>query len=264
MLRFHGCKLPIQWWVADESEVVSYMPAAAREVNASIQDCSAIRKKYDHPRLGGWQRKPYSILHSPFVETLLLDADNFVVRDPTYLFDDPEYLEHGSLFWPDIRKVPAHARIWHAAGIKPDPDGYNFQGGQQIVNMAKCRFEMMVTMDLNFDSDYWYWSRATKKGFTYGEQDLYRIAWRMLGSPYGIIPVPVGRLKHTLIEFDRLGRRVFQHRINDKFAIDREPVRIPDFWFEDRCRGYLAELRAIISHDHASDAARGFGCRRQA
>lgn len=245
MLRFTGCKLPIQWWIGDPSELVPYMPAAAREVEASIQDCSVIRRQYDHPRLCGWARKPYSILHSPFVETLLLDADNFVVRDPTYLFDDPEYLEHGSLFWPDFHKIPANHRLWKAAQIAPDDQNYNFQGGQQIVNLDRCRFEMQVTMDLNFDADYWYYGNG--RGFTYGEQDLYRVAWRMLGTPYGIIPVKAQKIKHTILEFDRLGRRVFQHRVNDKFKLSSEPVRIPDFWLEDRCRQFINELRQLSS-----------------
>lgn len=248
MLRFHGCQLPLQWWIRDSSELTSYMPRAAKEVGASIQDCSAIQRRYGHPSLCGWARKPYSILHSPYAETLLLDADNFVVRDPTYLFEDSEYLEHGSLFWPDIRKVPAGHPIWHAAGIKPDPDNYNFQGGQQIVNIERCRFEMQITMDLNFDADYWYSGRGKdgkRKGFTYGEQDLYRIAWRMAGTPYGMIPVPVLRLRHTLVEFDRMGRRVFQHRINDKWNMAGGNVQVPDFWFEDRCYQFLEELREI-------------------
>ena len=36
------------------------------------------------------------MFYSSFDQVLLLDADNFVGRDPTYLFDTPEFIETGS------------------------------------------------------------------------------------------------------------------------------------------------------------------------
>ena len=38
---------------------------------------------------------------SSFKEVLLLDADQIVLRDPTSLFDYPNYKETGALIWPD-------------------------------------------------------------------------------------------------------------------------------------------------------------------
>jgi hypothetical protein len=36
-----------------------------------------------------------------FPQALLLDADALPLRDPTYLFESPEFQAHGSLFFPD-------------------------------------------------------------------------------------------------------------------------------------------------------------------
>jgi hypothetical protein len=46
--------------------------------------------RFPHPSLGGWQLKPYSIVHCPFREVLFLDADNVPLRDPTFLFECDE------------------------------------------------------------------------------------------------------------------------------------------------------------------------------
>ena len=35
-------------------------------------------------------------------EVLLLDADNFALRDPAALFESPEYAAAGALLWPDF------------------------------------------------------------------------------------------------------------------------------------------------------------------
>lgn len=59
---------------------------------------------YIQLQLDGYMAKPYTIkvaalLNSAFEDILFLDADNVVVRDPTYLFDSPEYLDTGAMFF---------------------------------------------------------------------------------------------------------------------------------------------------------------------
>lgn len=44
-------------------------------------------------------------------EVLLLDADSMPLLHPDTLFSSPQYVAHGSLFWPDF---------WHSAWIKPE------------------------------------------------------------------------------------------------------------------------------------------------
>lgn len=55
-------------------------------------------------KLDGYMAKPYTIkvaalLNSAFEDILFLDADNVAVRDPSYLFDLPEYLDTGAMFF---------------------------------------------------------------------------------------------------------------------------------------------------------------------
>lgn len=45
--------------------------------------------------------KVLAISMSSFREVLMVDADNIVMRDPTFLFDDPLYQRYGAVLWPD-------------------------------------------------------------------------------------------------------------------------------------------------------------------
>lgn len=38
-------------------------------------------------------------------QMLFLDADCLPLVDPAVLFEDPEYVKHGSLFWPDYQEA---------------------------------------------------------------------------------------------------------------------------------------------------------------
>lgn len=47
-------------------------------------------------------RGGFGVLCRRFKEVLLLDADVVPMRDPAYLFDDPQYRKDGNYFWGDI------------------------------------------------------------------------------------------------------------------------------------------------------------------
>jgi hypothetical protein len=157
MLRFLNCSLPLHWWIRDRSESLPWLAEAARRVNATIVDFSKVATAQGHPMLGGFERKPYSIYHSDFEECMLLDADIVPVRDPTYLFDDPGYSEHGALFWPDIRSVPATHPIPNGVGRLDGALYANDRNGQRVFQ-HRCGKGFKWTIDgVNKDiPDFWY------------------------------------------------------------------------------------------------------------
>jgi len=110
MLRHLGCTLPIEVWYLGEDEgdpewIKLVEPLGVTCIDAREggtgsasgthpRRCSA---SATHP-LGGWQSKPFAILHSRFQEVLFLDADNVPVVDPTFLFETDEYRRTGAIF----------------------------------------------------------------------------------------------------------------------------------------------------------------------
>lgn len=186
--------------------------------------------------LSGWARKPFSMLHCPFDEVMLLDADLVVVRDPAYLFDHPLCTEHGCLFWPDFKPLPPDHIVWKACCI-PYDGGVSFQGGQQIIDKRRCREALELTVRFNYDWEVWY-------ELIHGEQDTYRYCWGMTGTRYNVVPGKPGVLKHTILEYDPEGHRVFQHRCADKWSLEGNSS-VPDFWFEPDCLKYVEEFRKV-------------------
>lgn len=58
-----------------------------------------------------------------FKEILLIDADNSVAADPSYLFECEEYTRQGSLFWCDMySKSTAFVRMYDPWNTRPQPN----------------------------------------------------------------------------------------------------------------------------------------------
>ena len=102
MLRHLGCTLPVELWHLGPAEMSAHMQSLVAPLGVRCVDAFALREKHPVRRLGGWELKCYALLHSAFAEVLLLDADNVPVANPAFLFDTPEYRQHGAVFWPDL------------------------------------------------------------------------------------------------------------------------------------------------------------------
>ncbi|EQC35564.1 hypothetical protein SDRG_06853 [Saprolegnia diclina VS20] len=94
----HNSSLPIElWYRADELSVDHPVLANLLGTFRDIR----LREIRD-PRATGFYVKPYTLFFSHFENVLFLDADNFPLRDPTYLFHLPEFTSTGAIFWPDF------------------------------------------------------------------------------------------------------------------------------------------------------------------
>ncbi len=118
LLRRHlGCTLPIEVWHIGSAELGPSMRNLLEDLDVQTVDALEVGKRYTVTRLGGWELKAYELLHGPFREVLLLDADNVPVRNPEYLFDTPDYTAAGTLFWPDIVRLARESPIWALADL---------------------------------------------------------------------------------------------------------------------------------------------------
>ncbi|MCA3575635.1 MAG: hypothetical protein IOC86_17070, partial [Aestuariivirga sp.] len=102
MLRdFLKTSLPIQVWHIGEQEMSPAMIALMAEQQVETVDALALmgREQAD-VELGGFELKSFALLHCPFREVVLLDADNVPLIDPAELFTQAAFRESGALFWP--------------------------------------------------------------------------------------------------------------------------------------------------------------------
>lgn len=236
MLRHLGCELPIEVWHLGPHEMTPAMRALLAPLGVRCVDGHEVRREHPVRTLHGWELKCYALLHSAFAEALLLDADNVPVADPSYLFDEPEYLAKGAVFWPDFGRLGADRSIWQITGV-PYRDEPEFESGQILVNKGQCWRELHLAMHFNEHSDFYY-------RHVHGDKETFHLAWRKLGRDYAMPERGIYALEATMCQHDFQGRRIFQHRNFDKWKVWGGNRRIHGFKHEDLCLGFVEELRA--------------------
>ena len=88
-----------------------------------------------------------------------MDTDNFPLRDPTYLFDAPQFKEKGAIFWPDywspgntIFNVWNTSLVWELTGLDL-VDMFEQEAGQVLARLHRSgavfpfRFELFAMIE---------------------------------------------------------------------------------------------------------------------
>jgi hypothetical protein len=244
--RVLGCSLPIQIWYLGPDEMSRQMAALLEPFGVECVDAFEVRRLHPVRRLGGWECKPYAILHSPFKQVILLDADNVPLVDPAMFLSGPEHRCTGAIFWPDIQGLAPESAIWEVCRV-PFRDEPAFEAGQIVVDKERCWTALQLTMHLNERSDFYY-------QHVNGDKESFHMAWRMLEQPYSMPDFPVqqiaarspyrnGYLPTVLQQHDFEGRATFQHRTGAKWSLLGENASIEGFEFEDLCLEALRDLR---------------------
>ena len=235
MLRQHGCKLPIQVWHLGPQELDSRMRALLAPLNVECVDAHEIRIRHPARILNGWELKPYAMLHSPFKEVLLLDADNVPLVNPEFLFDSPEFSKAGAVFWPDYGRLGRERAIWGFCGVeyRDEPE---FESGQVLVDKERCWRPLQLALWMNEHSDFFY-------QHIHGDKDTCHLAWRKTQQPYAMPATPIHALDGIMCQHDFEGRRIFQHRNSHKWSLSGANKRVPGFVGEEECLAHLEGLR---------------------
>lgn len=240
LLRQFGCRLPIELWHLDDSEMNHAMRRLVEPLGVRCMRASDFYRQHPVRPLHGWQLKPFSIIHSRFREVLFLDADNVPVTDPGYLFHQPPYLRTGAIFWPDYGTMKPQRAIWEILGIRYR-DEADFESGQMLIDKRRCWRALMLSMHFNEHRDFYY-------RYMWGDKDTFHLAWRMLDLDYAMPPHPPhrftlpGHFSLAMGQHDFEGQVIFQHRNLDKWRLDGRNPTLPTFEHETACLSFLSEL----------------------
>lgn len=233
LLRHLGCTLPIQLWYLGPEEVDPAMAALVAPLGVECVDGLEMRRRHPARILNGWELKAYALLHCPFAEVLLLDADNLAVTDPQFLFETPQYRDTGALFWPDFGRLDASRPIWSLCGVayRDEPE---FESGQIVVDKRRCWEALCLSLWYNEHSDFFY-------QYVHGDKETFHLAFRKLGAPYAMpsrgVHFDDQRLMHQH-DFD--GNLLFQHQRKwDYYLTDHSE----GFLYADECQEFLEDLR---------------------
>jgi len=247
LLRCLGCTLPVEVWFRCGSEMNRKMITTLESIGGvQCVDASTVEGRPNEYRLNGWEIKPFAIANSSFREVMFLDCDNMPIRDPSFLFECDPYKAHGAVFWPDRWMAAGdpywtiHPDAWRACDVvcREEPE---FESGQMVIDKRRCWHALQLVLFYNMHSSFFY-------RFLLGDKDTFHMAWRRLDQPFAMPmfrPVQDEPDGPVLYQHDFGGRRLFQHRNQDKWDYDGNNMHIPGFRHEERCMDFVAELRKL-------------------
>lgn len=229
LLRLHGCQLPVElWYRPDEMSMDNPI------IHRLLLDFNVRMRPIFDNRAKGFHVKPYAVYYSNFDNILLLDADNLPAKDPTYLFEEPEFIRTGAIFWPDywqpsnsLFELTNTSLLWQLTGVR-FVDQFEQESGQVLINRLKSKKALDKLM---------YYSTHQPRlleelHLIWGDKDLFRLAWLNASQPFHYIKYPpaVGGLDLkdkgifcglAMIQHDVQGNLIFFHR--NSIKLDGKP-----------------------------------------
>jgi len=241
LLRHLGCELPIECWYDGQSESD---PAWEKLVESLGVRCVDARpfgfdghpfapptkyrggKTYSEAQIRGYSLKPLAALRSAFAEVLFLDADNCPQRDPTFLFDCPEYTRAGNLFWPDRGNTP------NLAGFGLQQFETNGTETGQFILDKRRMWEVAVLAEWFCRHPHYFFQHS------WGDKDVHFAAALVCGTPVTECPPAIRTNATATMQHAPDGSLLFMHRTAPlaKWPVAGEPVRLAgDAWHAECC-----------------------------
>ncbi|CAJ2504766.1 Uu.00g121600.m01.CDS01 [Anthostomella pinea] len=143
----------------------------------------------------GWAAKPYAILLSSFREVIFIDADSLFFQNPEILFESPDYIGTGALFFRDRLIMPESKKRW-LQQVMPQPipklarqsrwwtgeSGHMQESGVVVVDKWKHFVALLLICRFNgSDRD----TRDGKEGvyeMMYGDKETFWIGFLLAGD----------------------------------------------------------------------------------
>lgn len=217
-----NCSLPIEiWFLETEMGGNATGNVVLQALVSNFAPLSLVA--VTDPDVTGFNSKVHAILNTNVTEVLFLDADNIPVRDPTYLFEGPEYRRTGALFWPDFWH-PAHSifninnqsLLWELLDLD-FVDMFEQESGQLLIDKRKSFVPLQALKLFAFHRP----SIFDSFKLAWGDKDLFRLAWLKSNSGFHMIerpPAVAGSIVQSkfcgmsMAQFDPAGEIVFLHR----------------------------------------------------
>jgi hypothetical protein len=201
-LRVLGCRLPIEIFHLGQEEISSIAKSILMQHFAGnlgeIEFHDALEMEYPEGHetfhlgakpvsadtLQGYMLKGFALLQSKFRHVMLFDADSGPIVNPTFLFDTPEYIRHGSMFWQDFWSGWVKDEFYGVLNItKPGNMVRDIEAGQFLMNKYRHWDVVLVTWFLNCHSTVTYL-------YQHGDKDTYPQAFDLLGKLNDFFVVP--------------------------------------------------------------------------
>ncbi|KAL4106649.1 hypothetical protein PRIC1_004696 [Phytophthora ramorum] len=266
-LRAVNCTLPVELWYIesemDSKDGVSLLGGIPKRLQQEYGPLTL--HPIADPRVAGFNSKVYAITHTTFEHVMFLDADNVPVKDPSYLFKTPEFVQMGAVFWPDFWH-PAHtifnindeSLLWELLGMDY-VDMFEQESGQLVIDKSRSAAALRMLSLFAFHDPNLF----SRYKLAHGDKDLFRLAWLKTKTPFHMVANPpgiAGTVREakfcgmSMAQFDMDGDVLFLHRNAKKLSGGLGANRKPDelIWT------HLQRFRYRAASPHAAEVEAAF------
>ncbi|KAL7689999.1 putative alpha-mannosyltransferase, nucleotide-diphospho-sugar transferase [Plasmopara halstedii] len=240
-LRALNCTLPVELWYIESEMNFDDGTSLLDDVPKKLQEMygPVTLHQITDGRVKGFKSKVWAITHTALELVLFLDADNVPVRDPSYLFEQPELGQSGAVFWPDywhpahtIFNINENSLLWELLDM-PFLDMFEQESGQLVIDKTKSSAALQMLTYLAFhDPDLF-----SQYKLVHGDKDLFRLAWLKTKTPFHMIAYPpglAGTVRNSkfcgmsMVQYGTNGEILFLHRNGKKLTGGLTAKHTPD------------------------------------
>lgn len=231
-LRNLGTTLPVEVFIPpqDEEERSGFCDTILSDYNAKCIFISDIlpQEIIDKNTYGGYQFKSIALVASSFDDLLLLDADNFPIKNINGIFNQEPYKLTGLVLWPDFWRRTTNPKYYDIANIPINlkkrvrnsmdditpPEIYtenlmdltnvplhDFEGtipelstesGQLLINKSKHLRTIILALYYNVNGPSWYYPIFSQKASGEGDKETFIAAAVNFGLPFYQVKTKTG------------------------------------------------------------------------
>ena len=206
------------------------------ELEVTCIDGLAIDSNMPRDTIDGWRLKALALTWSSFSKVLLLDADQVPTRDPSEVFNWPEFIRTGAVLWPDVLDIDQQNPIWSLCGLASD-GRRSIESGQLLIDKERHWRAVQIALRLNEEAHEVY-------KLVYGDKDTFLLGFLIAESDFSFIGTGPGiDINRCFYQHDFDGQVLFQHRTGAKWRYSGSQDVLGAFQKDDECAAALESLR---------------------
>lgn len=220
-LRNRGTTLPVEVFIPYDEPEPEFCNNLIPQLNArciSVTDVLPTSVVKDF-QFAGYQYKSLAIISSSFRNILLLDADNYALKNLDGIFDEEPFRSTGLVLWPDFWRRTTSPKYYKIAGLEvnqskrirncldditpsevytdpaklsqvplhdfegtiPDP---STESGQLILDKRRHWLTVLLSLYYNVNGNSWYYPIFSQKVAGEGDKETFIAAAHFFNLPY--------------------------------------------------------------------------------
>lgn len=222
LLRRTGTTLPVEVFVPEQEQEPELCETVLRALGATCR----VFPEIPPLKLDSFQLKMFAVLFSTFEDVLLLDADDFPIRDVEPLFTSQPYKDTGLVVWPDFWGTAVSPLYYLVSSQAPIPISQRpkSETGQLLVSKKRHWQTLLLSAYYNYYPDVYY-PLLCQGCIGCGDSETILPAADAVGLSYYYVKTPPLHVGHRLNDGGVQGHVIAQYDAIDDYTASSGTLR---------------------------------------